>query len=153
MTPTWSNKKAENHVKSKSDLKPWQDVYPTHTQSRCLLAVCVCVCVSFLYPQVFGVEHSADEEQRPRRLVTDQVEEGPVHTVRQVAGRGAGTGVQVALGRRLHDDLVVGTDELGGLGCDLLQVWVVQPLRETCREQHMKMCQSTNRNQLLAMRV
>ena len=87
-----------------------------------------------LYLQVFGVDHPADEEQRPRGFVPDQVDEGAVHSERYGAGCRGGAGVLVPLGRHLHDNLVFDTAELGSLSCDLLQVWILQPFRETCRE-------------------
>lgn len=92
----------------------------------------MCVCV--LYCQAAGVDHSAYEEQRPRRLVPDQVEEGPVHSVRQVAWLRGGGGVLVPLRRHLHDGLVQDATERRRLSRDLLQVCVCQPIRETCRE-------------------
>jgi len=92
------------------------------------------MCECALYCQAFGVDHLADEKQRPRCFISDQVQEGPVHTVRQVAWcRGSG-GVLVPLRRHLHDDLVIDAAELSDLRRDLFQVRVLQPFSQTCRE-------------------
>lgn len=84
--------------------------------------MCVCACV--LSGQASWVDHSTDEEQRPRCFVPDQVEEGPVDSVGQVSRRRAGARILDPLRCYLHDNLVVDTGEFNGLTGDLHQLCV-----------------------------
>ena len=98
---------------------------------RCVCGSISCVCGGLL-PEVFGVQHAAHQQQGPRGLVPDQVQEGPVHVEQEVALGGGGAGVLGPLRGHLHDNPVVDGDELGGLGADVHQVGLGQPIRETC---------------------
>lgn len=119
---TW---KVKNRVKSNQIKYPLKYL-PPQTQSKHSLlgpakSVCGWVCVLF---QGLGVDHPADKEQRPRRFIPDQEEEGAVHSVDQVAWRWGDARVLVPLGGCLHDDLVFDTAERGSLSRDLLQACV-----------------------------